>query len=310
VIGQSPTPVSVNTGSQTQFGTVSPLTGKTTMGTSPPVTAGIPPGFELTEDPVTHNKFLWNRQSGQTRPFGEGTPGGGGGSASGPALSPQAPPQRSIGEAGAQEAQVTTNFNNHQANVNASRTANQQLDQIHNAIGILDSGVKTGNGAQALSHAEQALSQVIPGLGGADSQAAKLDLLNKFLERIGSDYGSLNGSPAKTDAGAESLRQQIGSTGYNPTALKEVMKYTASQYTAAKAKDAGEQQFFSQKGNGILNQDQFEKQWRNSYDPRIFQLANEPKDVAKAAIQKMDPADRAGFLKKYAELKTMGAAPP
>ncbi len=87
------------------------------------------------------------------------------------------------------------------------------------------------------------------------------------------------------------------------------MKYTDAQYSAAQAKDAGEQQFFAQKGNGILNQDQYEKQWRNSYDPRVFQLANEPKEVSKAALQSMSPADRATFLKKYAELKTMGAAP-
>jgi hypothetical protein len=88
------------------------------------------------------------------------------------------------------------------------------------------------------------------------------------------------------------------------------MKYTAAQYTAAKSKDSAEQTFFAQKGNGILNQDQFEKQWRNSYEPRVYQLANEPKDVAKKTIQEMKPEDRAAFLKKYAELKGMGAAPP
>lgn len=307
--GQQGQNASIDLGGTVQPGIVRPaIEGGGFTSTGAPIPKTIPPGFELTEDPITHNKYLWNRQTGQTKPFGTGAPTGGGGPPS-PAAPPLAPPQRQIGEAEAQSAQVNTNFQNHQANVNASRTANQQLDQIHNVINLLDSGVKTGQGAQALAQSEQALSQIIPGLGNADSQAAKLDLVNKFLERIGSDYGSLNGSPAKTDAGAESLRQQIGSTGYNPNALRSVMKYTAAQYSAAQAKDAGEQQFFAQKGNGILNQDQYEKQWRNSYDPRVFQLANEPKEVSKAALQSMSPVDRATFLKKYAELKTMGAAP-
>jgi hypothetical protein len=275
------------------------------------INPSIAPGFELTEDPITHNKYLWNRQTGETKPFGTGAPVGGGGPPAAPNLPPAAPPQRQVGEAAAQEAQVNTNFQTHQANVKAASAANQQLDQIKNVSTLLDQGVKTGQGAQAMSQAEQALSNIpgLSGLAGADSQAAKFDLLNKFLERIGADYGSLNGSPAKTDAGAESLRSQIGSTGYNPQALRDVMKYTAAQYQAAKSKDTAEQNFLAQKGNGILNQDQFEKQWRNSYDPRVFQLANEPKAVSKAALEKMEPADRATFLKKYAELKAMGAAP-
>jgi len=296
-----------------QAGTTAPALQGGAFTPSGPVTPkGIPPGFELTEDPITHNKYLWNRQTGETKPFGAGAPTGSGktGPAS-PNAPPSAPPQRQIGEAQAQASQVDTNFQNHQANVKAASAANQQLDQIKNVASILDSGVKTGAGAQAASQAEQALSNIpgLSGLAGANSQAAKFDLLNKFLERIGADYGSLNGSPAKTDAGAESLRSQIGSTGYNPEALRDVMKYTAAQYQAAKSKDTAEQNFFSKPGNGITNQDQFEKQWRNSYDPRVYQLANESKEVSKAALQKMDPADRATFMKKYAELKAMGAAP-
>jgi hypothetical protein len=308
----NPESISTNAGAVNRNKTTGALSQPPGGATGSAINPSIAPGYELTEDPLTHNKYLWNRQTGQTKPFGAGAPtGGASASPSAPNLPPQAPPQRQIGEAEAQGAQVNTNFQAHQANVKAASAANQQLDQIKNVANLLDQGVKTGSGAQAMSQAEQALSNVpgLSGLAGADSQAAKFDLLNKFLERIGADYGSLNGSPAKTDAGAESLRSQIGSTGYNPQALRDVMKYTAAQYQAAKSKDTAEQNFFSQPGNGILNQDQFEKQWRNSYEPRVYQLANEPKDVAKTAIQNMAPADRATFLKKYAELKTMGAAP-
>lgn len=302
-----PKPTMVQTGGAQVPGTVDARTGAfTSAGQS--IQNQIPPGFEMTEDPVTHNKYLWNRQTGETRPFGTGAPTGTG--RGGPGHS-AAPPQRQVGEADAQLKQVDINWQNHQGNINAASAANQQRDQIHNVVKLLDSGVSTGAGAQGLANVEQRLAQIpgLEGLAGENSKAAKLDLLNKYLERIGAQFGSLSGSPAKTDAGAESLRAQVGSTGYTAAALRDVMKYTDAQYSAAQAKSKAEQQFLSQKGNSILNQHDFETKWRDSYDPRVYQLGNESKETIKAELAKMKPEERATFLKKYAELKDLGAAP-
>jgi hypothetical protein len=304
-------PIILQTGAAQVPGTQAPRTGAVaTSGQS--IANQIPPGFEMTEDPVTHNKYLWNRQTGETRPFGTGAPTGGrGGSAGGPGASPSAPPQRQVGEADAQLKQVDTNWQNHQGNINAASAANQQRDQIHQVVKLLDTGMSTGAGAQGLANVEQRLAQIpgLEGLAGENSKAAKLDLLNKYLERIGAQFGSLSGSPAKTDAGAESLRAQVGSTGYTASALRDVMKYTDAQYSAAQAKSRAEQQFLSTKGNSILNQHEFESKWRDSYDPRVYQLGNESKETIKGELAKMKPEERATFLKKYAELKELGAAP-
>jgi len=316
----TPTAGTIATGGGVQPGVTAPALaggGFTPSGSAVPMT--IPPGWQMYEDPVTHNKYMLNQQTGESRQVGkefkgnEKPPATAGAEPTAPKLS-SAPPQQAPGEAEAQQAQVATNWTNHQANITGAAEANQQRDQIHKVIDLLNTGVSTGSGAQALAQSEQIASQ-IPGLGGLagpGSKTEKLDLLNKFLERIGAQFGTVTGAPPHTDAGAAALRAQIGSTGYGNAALTGVMKYTDAKYSAAQAKDRAEQQFFGEKGNSILNQHEFEKKWRTNYEHRVYQLANEPQDVADEALAQMkkaDPKGYAAFVRKYQALKQLGAAP-
>ena len=92
----------------------------------PPVKRGIPPGWSVHEDPVTHNKYVMNDQTGETKPFGApfagrspqgpaAPPGASGPSVSGltGTQSGNAPPQRAPGQGEVEQAATATNWANH-----------------------------------------------------------------------------------------------------------------------------------------------------------------------------------------------------
>jgi hypothetical protein len=200
---------------------------------------------------------------------------------------------------------------NTQAVVNnrlAAQLAPQQLDQINKALKI-STDVSTGGGDLSRSRAkwESAVASFLPGFDTAVDDATKLQMLDKYLERIAADSARVLGANAGTDAARESIARQNASTGYTRDAVQSVLEYAKAQTMAMSAKGDAQEKWLKKEGNKITTQHEFETLWRQSYDPLLFQLEAMPEEKKRKAVEKLNGNQRAELLQKLKAMREMGA---
>lgn len=242
------------------------------------------------------NKFITYRDpTGNitgTAPMG-GAPGGGG------------PARFDVGERGAFEAQANQNFEAVTANRAAASMAPQQLDQINKALD-LSKDVSTGAWAAKRAQIESGLGSLIPGYSGMDD-ASKLQELDKFAERIATDASRVLGVNATTDAQRESIHKQNANIGYTPQAIQAVLQYAKAQTMAMEAKGNAQEKWLKKEGNGITKQHEFETEFRQAYDPVIFQIQAADPAERKRIVESLDAEEAASLKEKRAKLRDLGA---
>ena len=217
------------------------------------------------------------------------------------------PPAFGAGEKKALEDQANTNAANVFQNRQAAASAPQLLDQVHKAH-ELATQTQTGHGSELKQKVESAIGSFIPGFDAAKDDAAKYDLLNKFLERVSADSATVLGKNAGTDAARASIKEQFGHTGQVNTAIQKVLEYTESQIAAVKAKGDAQEKWLANKGNGgIVNAHQFETAWRQAYDPVLFQLQTATPEERKKIVQGLSKEEAASLKEKRAKLRDLGA---
>lgn len=206
----------------------------------------------------------------------------------------------------AAKAQTQTNFENITKNRNAASIAPQQLDQINKAD-ELSKQVSTGAWAAERGKIESGLSGLIPGLATAGNDATKLQLLDKFAERISADSSKVLGDSPSTDAARDSIHRMNANIGYTPEAIQNVLHYAKAQTLAMQAKGDAQEAWLKQNGNTINNQQDFETSWRQAYDPVAFQLeaATTPEEKAKI-INSLSPEQAKELREKRKQMKAIG----
>jgi len=212
------------------------------------------------------------------------------------------------GERQSLEQQAESNFRNVESNRIAASLAPQQLDQINKALKISE-GVSTGGGgefARKRASFESAISAFLPGFDTAVDDATKLQMLDKYLERIAADSARVLGANASTDAARESIARQNASTGYTRDAVQSVLEYAKAQTMAMEAKGNAQEKWLKNEGK-ITNQHEFETKWRQAYDPLLFQLEAMPDSKQKEIAKKLSPAQRTTLRDKLKALREMGA---
>lgn len=227
--------------------------------------------------------------------------------ASGLGGSPGGPATFGPGERAAIEAQSDQNFKNVNQNRAAASQAPQQLDQIDKAL-ALSRETNTGGWAQTRGQVESKVGSLIPGFSGADD-ATRLQLLDKFSERIAADASKVLGSNASTDAARESIHRQNANIGYTKQAVQSVLEYAKSQTLAVEAKGNAQEAWLKSEGNGITKQHEFETAFRKAYDPRVFQYAVMSPEEKKSYISKLSKEDGAALAEKTRALRALGALP-
>lgn len=276
------------------IGNVNPQAAGGPLSGQPPITKTVPPGPQVFTDQYGR-VFNFNPQ---TKEFTPANPQGSGGNGPGAA----AP-----GDVQSLTNQVNQNFSNVTANRTSASLAPQQLDQIHKAL-ELSKATSTGAGSEQRARWESGLAAVIPGFNPAANDATKLQLLDKFSERIAADSARVLGANASTDAARDSIHRQNANIGYTPQAVQSVLKYAEAQTLAMQAKGDAQEKWLKQQGNGIANQHEFETAWRQSYDPVLFQLeAADPAERLKIiqGLSKEEAASLAGKRQKLIELGAM-----
>lgn len=217
------------------------------------------------------------------------------------------PARFGVGERHAFESQANTNFEAVTANRTAASSAPQQLDQIDKALSLSKS-VSTGAWASRRAEIESGLGSLIPGYQGSDD-ASKLQLLDKFAERIATDASKVLGVNATTDAQRESIHKQNANIGYTPKAVQDVLKYAKAQTMAMEAKGNAQESWLKQEGNGITKQHEFETKFRQAYDPRVFQFDVMSPDEQTAYLKTLSKDEKKSLREKTRALMELGAIP-
>jgi len=91
-----------------------------------------------------------------------------------------------------------------------------------------------------------------------------------------------------------------------PQALQAMAQWGKAGELALQAKTNAAQNFKDANGGNVANLDQFERQWRNNFDPRVFQLNVMTPDEQKAFVGNLSPADAQALLAKRAAIRQMG----
>ncbi len=213
------------------------------------------------------------------------------------------------GEVQSLEQQAESNFRNVEANRIAASLAPQQLDQISKALAISE-GVSSGGGsefARKRANLESAIAAIVPGIDSASDDATKLQMLDKYLERIAADSARVLGANASTDAARESIARQNASTGYTKDAIQSVLEYAKAQTMAMSAKGDAQEKWLKQDGNKITGQHEFETKWRQAYDPLLFQLEALPEAKQREKVKGLSAERRAQLKQKLQQLRDLGA---
>jgi hypothetical protein len=213
------------------------------------------------------------------------------------------------GERQSLEQQAESNFRNVEANRIAASLAPQQLDQISKALTISE-GVSSGGGsefARKRANLESAIAAIVPGIDSASDDATKLQMLDKYLERIAADSARVLGANASTDAARESIARQNASTGYTKDAIQSVLEYAKAQTMAMSAKGDAQEQWLKKEGNKITGQHEFETKWRQAYDPLLFQLEALPDAKQREKVKGLSAERRAQLKQKLQQLRDLGA---
>jgi len=299
----------------------------------PRLGTSVPPGMQTFQDKAG-NTWAFNPQApGQATLVGQGgtVPTGGGGgigggqggasppagqgktsnnAAAGPANVPNKPAVFNTGDVEAIHAQTEQNFSNVNANRQAANLAPQQLDQIRKALDISATANTGGDWTAKRAQIEANLSTVIPGLKTAQDDASKIQVLDKFLTRITNDSNKVLGQNASTDAQRDSIAHQNAQIGYTPQAIHSVLKYAEAQTLAMQAKGNAQDAWLKQAGHGITNQHEFETEWRNAYDPVLFQLEAASPQERIEMVKGLDPKEAASLAAKRQALKALGVTLP
>ena len=296
---QQPSVQGINTGAQTVLTQTNPQAAggiQTVGGLNNQV--GPSEQENIVTDQLGNQYVVRKDQSGNivgSRPVPRGTGGG--------------PASFGVGERLAYENQTNENFKNVSANRTAASMAPQQLDQIDKALAISSQVSSGGDFTAKRANIEATIASLIPGFSSAKDDATKLQLLDKFSERIAADSARVLGANASTDAARDSIHRQNANIGYTPDAIRSVLEYAKAQTLAMQAKGNAQEAWLEQAGNGITSQHKFETAWRQAYDPVIFQLeaAAATPEVVRKIIKGLSPAEAAELAKKRKALIDLGA---
>lgn len=201
----------------------------------------------------------------------------------------------------------------HDGTVAAASESPMRINVLDNIISLSDSGVATGP-TQEWQNKVLGIAANVPGLskimGGAKDNVAKFQELQKFTYQNALRNWSAAGGTG-TDKQMENFAHANPNDQLFPQALQAIAKWGKASEFAIQGKANAQDQFLSQYGQNPQSQIAFERQWRNSFDPKVYQYQlMSPAEKAQFAktVLKTPQAARA-FMDKQKQLQSMGGMP-
>jgi hypothetical protein len=143
---------------------------------------------------------------------------------------------------------------------------------------------------------------------GTAESAQNFNELTKFLAQNAARQGANLGLQG-SDARLEAAQKANPNTEMDPRTIQAVAQYQAGLVRMQKAKADALDNWLSKPGNSTRNQADFENQWRQNADPRLFQLAEmkDQKDAGDYASRYVKKNETGSLAQKHQALVQMGA---
>lgn len=133
--------------------------------------------------------------------------------------------------------------------------------------------------------------------GDAKDPATAYDMVGKGLERSALQAAQSMGP--QTNAGLDAQIKANGSTGYTPTAIKEITKLNDALVSGTQAYQPGlERAISSNPSAGVFAKRQFDQAWGANFDPTVFRYYN--------AIKNGDVAEQQSIVNQLGGLNSKG----
>lgn len=229
--------------------------------------------------------------------------------ANGGALLPELPP----GQAAYAGGQAKDAADRHDSTVAAAQESPMRINVLDNIIDLSKSGVATGPG-QEWQNAVLGYMANAPGLskvmGAAKDNVGRFQELQKFTYQNAIRSWQAAGGTG-TDAQMQSMAHANPNDHLFPQALQTIAKWGKAGELAVQGKANAQDKFLAENGNSPTAQIKFENQWRNSFDPKVFQYSlMSPQEKQQFAQQTLKtPAAAKEFIAKQEQLKALGAIP-
>jgi hypothetical protein len=183
-----------------------------------------------------------------------------------------------------------------------------RVNVYDNILNLSRQGVDTGPG-QAWKNAVKGYVANAPVLSmvskGWKDDVSGFQELNKFLYQNAQRNWQAAGGTG-TDAQLDAYSQSNPNDKMFPQALQAMAQWGKAGELALQAKINAAQSWKDANNGNVANLDQFERSWRNNFDPRVFQLNVMNPQEQKAYVGNLSPADAKALLAKRAAIRQMG----
>ena len=215
------------------------------------------------------------------------------------------PPVLTLGEADQVKANVDT-VNRNRSTAADAQTQHDILQRIQTLAGT--PGLYLGPGSRNVADLATMVAK-IPGMEGAAKYANNYNELVKFMAQNAARQGAslgLSGSDARLDM---AVHANPNADPMDARTVQHVAQYLGGIVRMNLAKADAMDHWLQQPGHSLQNEHQFEQQWRDNADPRLFQMA-EIKDQGSAhdyVSQHIRKSESEAMKKKLQWLHSVGA---
>ena len=223
------------------------------------------------------------------------------------AVRPAAPP----GYAESQSKLASAAADRYNALVSLSSDSPTRVNVYDNILNLSRQGVETGPSADFNNQIKGYVAN-LPGMDrmfpGLKSDVSNFQEINKFMYQNAQRNWQAAGGTG-TDSQLDAFSKANPNSSMFPQALKAMAEWGKAGELALQGKVNAMQNWKDQQGGNVANQDQFERAWRNNFDPILFQLKTmDPSSASQyvANLKKANPNGYSNLMMKAQALKNMG----
>lgn len=191
------------------------------------------------------------------------------------------------------------------AAANDSPTRVNVLDNIINLAS--DPAMATGPQSDIMNKIKATLANTgMPDFEGLKGATGNYQELVKYLQR-NAQYNFQAAGGTGTDNQLASIQAANPNASYNPQTIVKLAQYNKALELGIQAKASALDSWIEQNGGNLTKQRDFERQWRASFDPRVFQVQlMNPAEQAQF-VNSLTPQEAQKFAQKRSQLRALGA---
>jgi hypothetical protein len=220
-------------------------------------------------------------------------------------------PAQAPGFEKSQEKLAGANADRYNSLITQSSDSPTRVNVFDNILNLSKQGVTTGPGQEWIN-AVKGFAANTPLLknvtGNWKDDVSGFQELNKFLYQNAQRAWQAAGGTG-TDAQLESFTRANPNSKMFPQALQAMAEWGKAGELALQGKANAAQAWKDQQGGNVANMDQFERTWRNNFDPVLFQLKTMDPARQQAYVDNLkrtNPSAYTSLMMKATALKNIG----